>query len=218
MLKIIIYNNNLEQVKNLCNNLVNIFENLQVVGIATSEQELYSLFKKTNANIAIVKFEDVNNTQMKKILNLFDMKIIFHNNLKHLKNNSNTIYIRNSKNYIEIEKQFSDFIYKINEPIIYQKTLDILKKLNFNFKLKGTSFLLNCITYSYLHKEKYVSDNLEKNVYPQIAKQFNVTLSSVKWSIIRAINDVNFYSDNKNSLNYKLTPKSLINEIINKLN
>ena len=42
MLKIIFYNPDLKQVKNICNNIINQFENLQIVGIATMESEINS--------------------------------------------------------------------------------------------------------------------------------------------------------------------------------
>ena len=218
MLKIVFYYQNLNKVKDLCNSVINLFENLQVVGIATNEQELNSLLKNTNAHIVIYNYEDINNERILNLLEEFNSKIIFHTSLKHIRNSKHTLYINSNNDYSNIQKQLSNFIYKIDEPIIYKKAVEILKKLNFNFKLKGTFFLLNCITYSYFHKEKYVSDNLEKNVYPKIAKQFNVTLASVKWSIIRAINDVNFYSNNNNLRAEKITAKSLINEVLYELN
>ena len=218
MIKIIFYFKNLKQVKSLCNNVINIFENLQIVGIATKEKELYSLFKNTNANMIIYKFEDVNNTKTLNFLNNFSTKIIFHNSMKKYENNNHTLFLDINSNFSNIQKQLAKFILKNDEPIIYQKVLEILKNLNFNFKLKGTFFLLNCITYSFLNKDKYVSENLEKNVYPKIAKQFNSSITTVKWSIIRAINDVNFYSEKQKLIGEKLTTKALINEILNKLN
>lgn len=215
MLKIIFYNPDLKQVKNICNNIINQFENLQIVGIATMESEINSLHKNTNADIIIYNYDSVNNRVL-KYLEKFKIKIIFYNNLKNLKNNNCTLYLSQKSKINSIQESIKAFIIKFDEQFIYQKVFEVLKKYNLNFKLNGTFYLINCIVYSYLNKDKYVSDNLEKNVYPQIAKQFNTTISTVKWAVIRATNSIKDILDPEIAID-KITPKSLINEIVNKI-
>ena len=215
MLKIIFYNPDLKQVKNICNNIINQFENLQIVGIATMESEINSLHKNTNADIIIYNYDSVNN-RILKYLEKFKIKIIFYNNLKNLNNNNYTLYLSQKSKINSIQESIKAFIIKFDEQFIYQKVFEVLKKYDLNFKLNGTFYLINCIVYSYLNKDKYVSDNLEKNVYPQIAKQFNTTISTVKWAVIRATNSIKDILDPEIAID-KITPKSLINEIVNKI-
>lgn len=215
MLKIIFYNPDLKQVKNICNNIINQFENLQIVGIATMESEINSLHKNTNADIIIYNYDSVN-SRILKYLEKFKIKIIFYNNLKNLNNNNYTLYLSQKSKINSIQESIKAFIIKFDEQFIYQKVFEVLKKYDLNFKLNGTFYLINCIVYSYLNKDKYVSDNLEKNVYPQIAKQFNTTISTVKWAVIRATNSIKDILDPEIAID-KITPKSLINEIVNKI-
>lgn len=215
MLKIIFYNPDLKQVKNICNNIINQFENLQIVGIATMESEINSLHKNTNADIIIYNYDSVN-SRILKYLEKFKIKIIFYNNLKNLNNNNYTLYLSQKSKINSIQESIKAFIIKFDEQFIYQKVFEVLKKYDLNFKLNGTFYLINCIVYSYLNKDKYVSDNLEKNVYPQIAKQFNTTISTVKWAVIRATNSIKDILEPEIAID-KITPKSLINEIVNKI-
>ena len=220
MLKILFYNQDLEQVKILCNSIISLFDNLQIVGIATNESELDSLIKQLDVNIIIFDNNVADKSELLKKINNFTVKIIFHNNSKTVKSSKNVLYINKNDDLNIIKENLTKFFYTIDKRYIYQKVQKILKKMNFNNKLSGTFYLTHCICYSYLNRDKYVSDNLEKNVYPIIAKQFNVKVTTVKWSIIRVFNDVNInycnmyptgiYSD-------KITPKSFINEIINHL-
>ena len=221
MLKYLIYNNNLEQVKVICNSIINSFENMQLIGIATTESELVSSQKNTQINIVIFDYDNIDNKKIMNLLESFSIKIVFYNNLINLRNDKYSLYINKSSSLYTIKKKIKNFIMKIDNYYVYQKIYNILKDMNFNFKLNGTFYLIKCITYSYLNRDKYVSENLEKNVYPQIAKQFQVPVTTIKWSVIRAINDVNYSTNNiSNICSYqnKITPKSLINEIINCLN
>ena len=220
MLKILLYNQNIEQLKALCNNIINSFDNLQIVGIATNENDLDSLINQLTVDIIIFDNNIANKSEILKKLNNFTVKIIFHDGLKKVKSTKTILYINKNDSLTIIKEKLSKFLYKLDERNTYQKVQKILKKMNFNIKLNGSFYLIHCICYSYFNKDKFVSDNLEKNVYPIIAKQFNVKTSTVKWSIIRAFNDVNINYCNMYSAGIypdKVTPKSFINEIINYL-
>ena len=75
----------------------------------------------------------------------------------------------NSVSQYELKK-LSNFLAKISEVDIRKYFRTLLKNYEFNFNLNGTTYLLESIVYSYMNKDKYVSENLEKNVFPKIAK------------------------------------------------
>ena len=215
MFKLIFFNQNLNIVKNLYNNIFGELNNLQLIGIASDEKELESLYNDSGANTIIINSKYINNNQIKNIVEKFKVKIIFTEKLPKVSNNKFTLFIPIYLETTELKKILNNFFFKIDEKLIYKKVYNLLFNSNFNFKLLGTTYLINSIVYSYINIDNNVSDNLEKNVYPYIAKKFNVSNSNVKWSIIRSIN--NYYESNNNQID-KATPKNLINELLCKLN
>lgn len=215
MFKLIFFNQNLNIVKNLYNNIFGELNNLQLIGIASDEKELESLYNDSGANTIIINSKYINNNQIKNIVEKFKVKIIFTEKLPKVSNNKFTLFIPIYLETTELKKILNNFFFKIDEKLIYKKVYNLLFNSNFNFKLLGTTYLINSIVYSYINIDNNVSDNLEKNVYPYIAKKFNVSNSNVKWSIIRSIN--NYYESNNNQID-KPTPKNLINELLCKLN
>lgn len=97
-----------------------------------------------------------------------------------------------------------------------------LLSLGYNFKLKGTRYLLESIEYISTNKNKDLLENLEKNVYQYIAEQNGKKISNIKTSIIKATNYVYNYQDENMlyeyfSIRIKITPKLVISTILNKL-
>ena len=195
MFKLIFFNQNLNIVKNHYNNIFGELNNLQLIGIASDEKELESLYNDSGANTIIINSKYINNNQIKNIVEKFKVKIIFTEKLPKVSNNKFTLFIPIYLETTELKKILNNFFFKIDEKLIYKKVYNLLFNSNFNFKLLGTTYLINSIVYSYINIDNNVSDNLEKNVYPYIAKKFNVSNSNVKWSIIRSIN--NYYESNR---------------------
>ena len=99
----------------------------------------------------------------------------------------------------------------------------ILERFHFDFKLIGTTYLQDAIVYAYLTKEKYLFENLEKDIYPYLSKKYNICVSNIKGAIIRSINNMKEHlttADLKREsdiLPEKLTSKFIISEIVNKI-
>ena len=220
MFKVIFFNKDFNFIKSTFNNVFSNFYNLQLIGIASTEKELKLLFENSEANMIVINNKDINN-KISEIIGEFKVKLILCDDLKNTNNNKYTLYIPTDLESIDIKKNLTDFFSKIDETIIHKKVYNILKDLHFNFKLTGTKYLLSSIVYSYINKEDCIADNLEKNVYPYVAKQFNVSTSTIKWSIIRSINNIYSYpeyvSKYTTSTN-KVTSKALIASILNQLN
>jgi len=63
-----------------------------------------------------------------------------------------------------------------------------LEKLGYNWKYKGTNYLLEAIIYIYKNNNLDLLDNLEKNVYKYISCRYNKSINNVKTNIIKATN------------------------------
>lgn len=105
---------------------------------------------------------------------------------------------------------------------ISQEIAKELLLLGYNFKLEGTHYLLETISYIYNKNNMKLLKNLEKNVYKEIAIKNGKKILDIKTSIIRATNYVYNYQDEDKlyeyfSINIKITPKLVISTILNKL-
>lgn len=221
MYKILFYNNDLELIKNFCNNLFNSFSTLKLIGIATTEKEFKFLCKNSDANMVLITNKDMDNPNISHLIKKFEAKIIICDDTKNFKSSKHTLFISHNSSFASLREELNCFISRIDESIVYRRVYKVLQKLNFNFRLNGTNYLIDAIVYSYINKEAYVVDNLEKNVYPFVATKFNVTPLNVKWSIVRSINSMNSNINNSNLKDFlldKITSKSLISEIVNHLN
>lgn len=102
------------------------------------------------------------------------------------------------------------------------KIINELLSLGYNFKLKGTQYLLETIVYISTKKDINLLENLEKNVYQHIAIRNRKKVLNIKTSIIKATNYVCNYQDEDVlyryfSIKIKMTPKLVISTILNKL-
>ena len=109
-----------------------------------------------------------------------------------------------------------------NEYLVVKKVINEMNVIGYNFKYKGTQYLLECITYIINQNNMDLLDNLNKNVYEYVATKYNKSLSNIKTNIIKATEYVNIYQDKDILLNYfsisiDITPKFVISTILNKL-
>ena len=223
MYKIIIYYNDLEIIRNICNNLFFQYRNLKIMGVAKTEDEFIDMYKRINPNIVLTSQELLKSKTVYQLFNKTDSKIILCKNKNNFRNSKSILYITENPNYNSIKKDFNHFLYNVDERYLHKKIHKYLEKFGFDFKLTGTNYLFDAILYSVIHKDEYLFENLEKNVYPHVAEKFNVSIANVKWSIIRSINNMNSKFDYKKSqtlpieFSEKITSKLLITEVVNRL-
>lgn len=103
-----------------------------------------------------------------------------------------------------------------------QKVINELLILGYNFKLKGTQYLLDSIIYVYSNKNEEMLENLEKNVYKYISLKNNKTVLNIKTNIINSTNYVYDYQNSEIlfryfSSNVKITPKLVIATVLKKI-
>lgn len=224
MYKVVLFNSSLELVKKYCNLLFNEFNNIKLAGIASNKKELSFICQNSKINIIILSSKDMKNENISYLLDTIEYKVIIYDSSKnHPKSSKYNLYIPIDSTDEYILEKFSSFISKVNERTIRKKVRRILEKLNFDFKLVGTNYLLESIVYSYLNKDNYLFENLEKKIYPYVSQKYNVSLQNIKWSIIRSINSMKSNLNSASFKNYnidfpeKITSKLLISEIVNRL-
>lgn len=223
MYKIVIFSNDFDVVKKTCNTLLSKFNNLHLLGVASTYDELLELLNDSKINMLIISEADMKNTKIEQLVKKIENKIVLCQDTAKHKNLKYVLYLPLETDPEHSINLFKNFISKVNDKIIHKKVSDILEKLNFDFKLIGTNYLLDAIIYSYMNKNDYRFENLEKNIYPYVAKLYNASNSNIKWSIIRSVNNMNAHQNSSNLENQyinfceKVTPKLLINEIVNKI-
>ena len=103
------------------------------------------------------------------------------------------------------------------------KVIRELEYIGYNFKYKGTHYLLESVLQMYSRKHSMV-DNLQTTIYPIIAEKYNKTIYNIKSSISKATDCMYCECDSRKLANYfkfsydiKPTVKQVIFTIINKI-
>lgn len=204
--KIVIADNCIKNIKFIMNRIINNVEEINIKSyIATTEEEVLKTVSENEINAILVNPKSINTTNIKEI---------------------DVITIEESIN----ERQIMDNLISINERLINgadikninKKVIFELSNLGYNFKLKGTQYIVETIMYIYKSQSVELLENLEENVYKVIAIKKNKSLNNIKTNIIKSTKFVDTYQ-NKNilykyfSLDIKITPKLVISTILNKI-
>ena len=226
MLKILILTSDMESLKTLCNTILNRVENIQICGISTNLEEFITLGEKLSPDIIYMNASDYLQSKFYSKTNLAKCKIIFCNTATNFKNSPNKLLISRNSSANQTIELIKNFVKQHDLIRVRNVVIKILEELNFDFKILGTTYLLETILYCYENRADYVFENLEKNVYPQIAKKYNSDANKVKWSITRAINSMNTFTfsqkhlsaNSKVDIYERTTAKQLITTLVTKLN
>ncbi len=220
MYKAIIYSNNLEIIKKTCNCLFSKSNNIKLIGIFDNIKEFNKALSSYKINMVVLSEMDFKNSQIQYLLKDIENKIVFCTQNANIRNSKYMLNLPLQSDNSYIYEQFQKFILKLCNRTTRKKVYKVLEKLNFDFKLNGTNYLLEAIVYSYMNKDKYLFENLKQEIYPYVAKIYNVKPDNVKWAIIRSINSVKINSNFKNFCSQfcdKITTKTLISEIVNRI-
>ena len=227
MYNLLLIGDNFNSIKHVCNKIIGKIKNTRLIGIFIDFTEFNNFTTENKPDIIIIYNSNVKN--ISQIENLkYETTIIIISNYKfEIKKYQNKILISNKLTCEKILKHLGTIIETKNINTINSIIINTLKNLKFDFKFLGTHYLLDCILYSYLHKDTYDYENLDKNVYPHIAKKNNTTPGNVKWAIIRAINNMYLNHTTQSfhivedyfciSFPEKPTNKLVISMIVNKL-
>lgn len=224
MSNFVIYNNNLNLIKKYSNIIFNNFSSIHLCGIVSNKKELEAFLQAQKINLIIISYADSQKSSILPLLNNIENKIIICEDEESvLKTSKHTLYLSSHSSLESTLKKLKLFTPKVDEEFIRKKVRKILEKFNFDFKLIGTKYLLEAIVYSYLTRETYLFENLEKQIYPYVSQKYNVNPLNIKWAIIRSINnmksklhtsDLQIFSLESSE---KITSKFIISEIVNRL-
>lgn len=196
-------------------NIIIANKNLQNIVYLVNTINYYNMFKSYVATT---------NEELEKIMSHVQIDAIFRDSDFVIESNIKEIPIFDTNNIIS---KINEYFSKVSKYILYrdeykEKITNQLSILGYNFKFKGTKYLLESILYIYEIDNEEAIENLEQNVYKYIAIKNNKTVTNIKTNIIKSTNYV-YKFQNKEilykyfSLNIKITPKLVISTILNKL-
>ena len=222
MLKTVILTSDLFQTKELINHCIGKISALQIIGIFESETEL-ELFRKESYFDIILFYNFEHQDYI-----FFNGEIISINTLKtNIKKEENKINISNKLSFEKMRIHIEKFLKNTITNSIRQKTTEILIDLGFSFKHIGTKYIADAICYATTNNYDCSFENLEKDIYPYLAKVNHTQIDNVKWSVARTINLMYLHHTTKSILKLeeyfclehlqKPTPKLVMSVITNRL-
>lgn len=238
MFNILIADDNINYAISLMNYINQTNKNIKVCNISKDGKEtLETLNKKNSIDVALLDYKmPVYNAQ--QILEKIENKNKYNNSVILISGEIQSISSFKESNMIHsvifktcgfeyITKELNMLINEKKEQIInknYQRLItNELLYLGYNISHKGTQYLIKVINYIALNPNKEL-ENLEKNVYPQIAKIYNSSVHNIKCRINSATTTMyynceieklkkyfNFYIDTKPRI------KTIITTVLNKI-
>ena len=231
MIKALIVYDDLNYAKYLLNIITTKFNNMHVSHIATDGQEALDILSSNRFDLVFLdlkmpKLDGIEVINSVNRLNHFiSPKFIIisgdFSSIKILKKNSNITNIINKAETDEnicrkIEPTVNEINYLLQLPKVKEYIITQLLEFGYDFKLRGTSYIMEAILYIYSNNNLNLLDNLEQNVLKYIAYTNQKSLLNIKTSISKAT------SATQKSLSMKMTSKSIITlitiQIIHKFN
>lgn len=229
MLKVLILCKNISTAKSITNNIVSNIKELQLVGIANNQKEILELLEKCKPDLVISTSLEIIQV-IKKNFSHYTPGIILIIRKEETPDNfyyKNVLNLNINLSFEKMCNRILDFIPHDGSHSKKEKATNLLSKLGFDFKLVGTSYLLDSILYANTYKGSYSLEQLKRDIYSYVAKTNSTTVDRVIWSIARSFNYM-YKRHTKESyqiiekylgLPYpvKPTPKLVINYIANNL-
>lgn len=236
MLNLLIINDNINYCKSLLNYISEKSSKIRIYSIANTLSEGINILNTGAIDIVLIdikysidtilnSFKNIENTYYEKYRSSF---IVIYDRITS--NNSHDFihsYILSSNTQEEI------ILSKINE-IIETKisnfyNLELINKINqelkyigYNLSYYGTKYLCECIALAYNNSEN--CDNLNKDIYPIIAKKHNKNINNIKCNITKATNAMYYDCEEARLKDYfhfytvtQPKPKLVLFTILNKL-
>lgn len=227
MNKVLIYSNDLSFLKGL-NNYISNIKNLEIQ-MCTSLSLLKENLEKisyilviidTNNDMESINYKYLSNLQINNIVLLYDTLDNIDERVIEDKK-----FILKEKSLENVKALLSYDTSDENDSflVLYTKKriLNEIKGLKFEVTNIGVQYLIDCILLIKCNDALY---NLEKDIYPIVAKKYNVTSNKVKWNIYSCINNMSRNNSMERinrylgfSYNRTPTPKVLIFTIVNKI-
>lgn len=204
-IKTLIISNNLEYLVYIFNT-INKLDNLKIICIATNNVEILSALKKTQFNLILFDYSLLDLTENTILNEIYDntsnIVAIFEKSISDKKNITSSIFLESVNiNSTFLYSNLNNIVTKISKSFetdrVEQYIINELLSIGFDFKYKGTKYLLETILYIYKNKRLELLENLEENVYKYVANINNKSILNVKTNIIRSTSNMYSYQDKK---------------------
>ena len=243
MLNILIANSNIDSARDLMAHINLLSNHIRVSNIALDGKEALNILNDINNTVNIVLLDyDLPTYNGLEIVNGLSK-------LQKVKYQKSILLTSNNPEFVDkINNDSSDIIYRcvlgnldsstivsnINDLIVDKqlyKNVDTLKNdisnellyLGYDFSHKGTQYLVDIIDMAYLCGESLL-ENLNRLVYPVIAKKYNQSSNNIKCNVIRSTECMYYNCDEKKLLSYfsfceptKPNMKTVINAVVSRI-
>lgn len=227
MNKVLIYSRDITFLKNI-STFLNVDNGIKI-NFSTNLEDFINKLEKINYILVIIDL-DKNDEEMnyKYLARLEVNNIVFLYSSSTIINEAiieNSKFALREKSIDNIKSMIKYDIFEENESFLVTYTKKkILKEINtlkFEVNNIGVQYLIECVLLIKSNDSLY---NLEKEIYPIVAKKYNVTPNRVKWNISSCINTM-YKNNSDESINKYFgydfnrcpTPKVLIFTILNKI-
>lgn len=204
-IKTLIISNNLEHLVYIFNT-INKIDNLKIIRIATNNVEILSALKETQFNLILFDYSLLDSTENTILNEIYDntsnIVAIFEKSISDKKIIISSIFLESVDiNSTFLYSNLNNIVTKISKSFetdrVEQYIINELLSIGFDFKYKGTKYLLETILYIYKNKRLELLENLEENVYKYVANINNKSILNVKTNIIRSTSNMYSYQDKK---------------------
>ena len=201
MINALIVDDDLRYIKYFINLIKNNFKNIDIVHIATDGEEAINEISLNNFDLIFLdlKIPKINGIEVIQKVNklnyiIIPKFIIISGDMSLIKKIHDTDNVKSVINKLETPelmcKKIKDVIDEINcsnqLPLVKNFITSQLLNFGYNFKLKGTAYIMDAILYVYSNNNMNLLDNLEQNVLKHIAFINKKTLHNVKTSMTKA--------------------------------
>lgn len=187
MINTLIIGQDINSIIYIFNTFVSKIKEIKITNVVSSIENAISIIRNNNIDLVLLNI----NMKNKSDINL--LKYIRHGNyinkpkiiiisdrIHYAQNNENErdfIVIKKLKNSEKILKQIVKIINNMKEKKdIERRVVQELTNMGYDFKYKGTQYLFDSIIYIYKLNNYDTLNNLEKNVYKQIANKYKKVL------------------------------------------
>lgn len=224
MCNLLIVDNDLEYSKKIINYIAVKCENVRVIAIAMTIEEIIQMLELRNINTIILNVDSFLYKKVKEVSAKYKIKLLCVGekaigNHKYNRNDFKNIFLKlNEIMELNVKK-----ITEKNEKQLKNRIELELEYLGFNITHIGTKYLKECIYIMYFSKEE-LNDNLQKYIYPIVAMKFNKSINNVKCNIVNATNIMYYECKEKKLIEYladaeieKPGPKKIMLTVLKKI-
>lgn len=234
MINVLIADDNVNFLKGLVNDILNNMD-IRICKICTNGKEALDVLKTEKIDIVIL---DINMPiyngidVLTKLTNLQKDKykdsviVMSEDNYSMPRLIGNPLvfdYIIKGTKKEEIRSRMKRLVASKNLLYKRKQIISELAKIGYDINYKGTTYLIDVIFQMY-QKQKFFIDNLQRDIYPIVAKTYHKTINNIKCNINNATESMYYKCESKILKEYfsfyddkKPTTKTVIYTVLNRI-